>query len=358
MNKTILEASEIRYRRLFEAAQDGILILDADTGRINDVNPFLVDMLGYSKEEIFGKKLWEIGAFIDRDKSKAAFQELQTKEYVRYEDLPLKTKDGRFVDVEFVSNVYEVGHKKTIQCNIRDISERMRSKRTEENITQKVYHEIRNPLAILKEGSRWLLDRTDGGINTAQEKIITIINTTIERMIRMTVELLDISKLEEHKIELQIEAVDAKKLIREVIAFFELNVKEKGLEIRSKLPDEEINVYSDKDKIFQVFSNLIGNAIKFTEKGYIEVSVGEKKDHIEFSVLDTGRGISKNDLPRVFGKFEQFGQTLKGHDRGVGLGLVITKDIIELSKGKIWVESELGKGSKFIFTLPKAEKNQ
>ena len=119
-----LKISETRYRRLFEAAQDGILILDAETGQISDVNPFLVEMLGYSHEDFLGKKLWEIGAFKDIEASKAAFMELQSKGYVRYNDLPLETKDGRPMAVEFVSNVYLVNHHKVIQCNIRDTTER------------------------------------------------------------------------------------------------------------------------------------------------------------------------------------------------------------------------------------------
>ena len=119
-----LKISETRYRRLFETAQDGILILDAETGQISDVNPFLVEMLGYSHEEFLGKKLWEIGPFKDIEASKAAFLELQSKGYVRYNDLPLETKDGRPIAVEFVSNVYLVNHHKVIQCNIRDITER------------------------------------------------------------------------------------------------------------------------------------------------------------------------------------------------------------------------------------------
>ncbi len=119
-----LKNSELRYRRLFESAQDGILILDAGTGAISDVNPYLINMLGYSRKEFVQKKLWEVGAFKDIEASKRSFQELQTREYVRYENLPLRTKDGRQMQVEFVSNVYLVGDEKVIQCNIRDISAR------------------------------------------------------------------------------------------------------------------------------------------------------------------------------------------------------------------------------------------
>ncbi len=133
-----LKTSETRYRRLFETAQDGILILDAETGQISDVNPFLVEILGYSHEEFLGKKLWEIGPFKNIEASKATFGELQRKGYVRYEDLPLETKDGRPMAVEFVSNVYLVNHHKVIQCNIRDITER---KRLAEAL-QKIHNEL------------------------------------------------------------------------------------------------------------------------------------------------------------------------------------------------------------------------
>jgi PAS domain S-box-containing protein len=120
-------SSEVRYRRLFETAQDGILILNAETGEINDVNPFLLNMLGYSKQDLIGKKLWEIGFFNDITASLNAFQMLQDKGYVRYEDLPLKTRDGRPMEVEFVSNLYTVNGDKVMQCNIRDITDRKKA---------------------------------------------------------------------------------------------------------------------------------------------------------------------------------------------------------------------------------------
>ncbi len=122
---------EIRYRRLFELAQDGILILNAETGLIDDVNPFLTKLLGYTRKEFFQKKLWEVGAFRDVEASKETFEELQRTKYVRYDDLPLKAKDGRLISVEFVSNVYRAGSERVIQCNIRDNTAR---KRAEEQV--------------------------------------------------------------------------------------------------------------------------------------------------------------------------------------------------------------------------------
>ena len=126
-----LRASELSYRRLFEAAKDGILILDFDTGCITDVNPFLVDLLGFSHREIVGKTVGELSPFQDIESNQAMLERLQEYGYVRYEDLPLKTMDDRHIAVEFVSNVYQAGDQKVIQCNIRDITER---KRTQDEI--------------------------------------------------------------------------------------------------------------------------------------------------------------------------------------------------------------------------------
>jgi len=142
-----LIVSEIRYRRLFESAKDGILILDFETGMITDVNPFLVELLGYSHETFLGKTIWDIGFFKDIFANEENFLELKQRDYVRYEDLPLETFNKRKIDVEFISNVYQVDHKKVIQCNIRDITER---KQAEENTvnSQKLLQRIIDLLPI------------------------------------------------------------------------------------------------------------------------------------------------------------------------------------------------------------------
>jgi two-component system, chemotaxis family, CheB/CheR fusion protein len=121
---TALSISEIRYRRLFETAKDGILILNAETGMIIDVNPFLIALLGLSHEVLLGKKVWELGVFKDIVANQDKLKELQQKGYVRYEDLPLETSDGQQIEVEFVSSLYEENDQDVIQCNIRDISDR------------------------------------------------------------------------------------------------------------------------------------------------------------------------------------------------------------------------------------------
>jgi PAS domain S-box-containing protein len=151
-----LRMYEKRYRRLFEAAKDGILILSAETGLITDVNPFLVEMLGYSKKELLEKNIWDIGPFKNIKLSKRLFEELQKKEYVRYEDLPLETSGGKLVHVEFVSNVYLVDNEKVIQCNIRDITERRKYEKTltddilkKEALIREIQHRIKNSFSMI-----------------------------------------------------------------------------------------------------------------------------------------------------------------------------------------------------------------
>jgi len=137
-NESNIAESELRYRRLFETAQDGILILDFDSGRIKDANPFISNLLGYTREELIDKELWEIGAIIDKTLALKAFTTIQGEGYVRYENLPLRHKNGEIREVEFVSNAYHVSGNKVIQCNIRDITER--KKLEEENL--KFQHSI------------------------------------------------------------------------------------------------------------------------------------------------------------------------------------------------------------------------
>jgi two-component system, chemotaxis family, CheB/CheR fusion protein len=148
-----LRASEIRYRRLFESAKDGILILNAETGMVVDVNPFLVDLLGMSHDAFLGKKIWELGFFKDIVANQDKFTELRQKEYIRYDDKALEASDGRRIEVEFVSNVYLVNHHKVVQCNIRDMTERKRAaaavRRSEENY---------RALVRTAQDGFWLLD--------------------------------------------------------------------------------------------------------------------------------------------------------------------------------------------------------
>ena len=165
-----LKVSEVRYRRLFETAKDGILILDADTGRITDANPFLQDLLGYSHAELLGKMLWEIGPFRDIAASRDAFRKLQRKEYIRYDNLPLETKGHRQRHVEFVSNVYRENGTRVIQCNIRDITARHQAEEALANASKELEKRVEERTAELLTANRLMKKMLDEG-KRAEEKI-------------------------------------------------------------------------------------------------------------------------------------------------------------------------------------------
>ena len=177
----VLQDSEKRYRRLFESAKDGILILEFDTGKVVDVNPFLLQLLGYSYDALCGKLIWEIGAFKNTATSREAFKVLQDSEYIRYEDLPLETLDGRHIDVEFVSNVYLVDHAKVIQCNIRDITERNLA----EDALRKSEEKHRSIIETAMDG--FLLVNTEGRILEANETYSKMSGYTIKELLAMSI---------------------------------------------------------------------------------------------------------------------------------------------------------------------------
>jgi len=164
-----LKVSEIRYRRVFETAKDGILILDADTGRITDANPFLQELLGYSRAELLGKMLWEIGPFRDIKASRGAFRRLQKKEYIRYDNLPLETKGRERRYVEFVSNVYQENGTRVIQCNIRDITPRHNVEQILANTSKELERRVVERTAELMAANRLMKQMLDEGKRAEEE---------------------------------------------------------------------------------------------------------------------------------------------------------------------------------------------
>ena len=221
-----------------------------------------------------------------------------------------------------------------------------------------VSHELRTPLSITQEGVSLVLDRIAGEINEKQSSILVTAKTNIDRLARIINELLDISKIEAGKIELRRKLVDIVAIVKQVVLEFEPQAQEKNIELRTHYSAENIELYADSDKVVEIFTNLINNAIKFTENGYIEIQVKELDDVVGCLVADSGIGILEKDLPNVFGKFQQFGRVPGPGDKGTGLGLSIVKGLVELHHGNIWVESRFGEGTTFPFVLPKYSREQ
>ncbi|MFC2061626.1 response regulator [Elusimicrobiota bacterium] len=215
-----------------------------------------------------------------------------------------------------------------------------------------VSHELRTPLTPIRETVSQMLDGILGEINDKQEKYLSISIKNIDRLKRMIDNLLDVAKIEAGRIDIDRDLVDMTNIAKRVALSFSAQAKNKGLKIKTRVSQEKIDLLADEDKIIQVLNNLIGNSIKFTEKGHVEVSVKDKGNYIECSVYDTGRGIAKSNLDKVFDKFYQLGKVASG-EKGTGLGLSISQGIIGLHKGRISVDSIADEWTRFSFTLPK-----
>ncbi len=372
--KLALEVSELRYRRLFETAQDGILILDAETGRIIDVNPFLLDLLGYPFESIIGLQLWEIGLFQDIEANQVVFEKLQKEEYIRYENHPLRTQSGKQIQVEFVSNVYFVGPEKVIQCNIRDISERVKAfddcrdnvvtlelaGKTRDHVLAMLSHEFRTPLGAISYATDFLelgYNGTDvlttNGVPPPEpdQSALGLIRRNVGALSRMISELLDLTQIAKGRLEVKREAIDVHEVIRVALNNLKGPQKLNGVEIRVRLHASRSQIRADADKLEQVISNLIGNALKFTpSRGTVTVTTcNDADDNLVFEVSDTGIGISPDAVERIFAPFEQADPSIHPRFGGLGLGLSIAHTFTEAQGGTLKAESPgLDQGATFI----------
>jgi PAS domain S-box-containing protein len=327
--KEQLNNSEIKYRRLFETAQDGILILDADTGEIVDVNPFLVDMLGYSKEQFLNKAIWEIGLFKDIVANKANFIELQNREYLRYEDLPLETASGEIAQVEFVSNVYLVDLHKVIQCNIRNITDRkIGEKKINELLVEKelllkeVHHRIKNNMFTI---SSLLALQAENIENPVAKEALEDAQGRIQSMMVLYNRLFQSTNYRSIPIAEYISA-----LIDEIMANFP---NRNAIKIQTKLDDFELDA-GKLQPLGIIINELLTNIMKYAfagkSQGIITICASAKDKQVTISVEDDGIG-----LPVTV-----------DFDRSTGFGLMLIRQLTDQLKGSIRIER--GNGTKIL----------
>ncbi len=215
-----------------------------------------------------------------------------------------------------------------------------------------VSHDLRTPLTSMLSLSDLFLMERFGGLTEKQKWAIEIINRSGQHLLSLINDLLDLAKIEAGKVDLSMSKTRLGKVINDSINAMQFNAQEKNIEIKLDMPDAEPEITGDWIKLYQVMNNLIGNAIKFThERGRVIIGLkynGEAK----VSVSDTGQGIPKEDLPHIFDKFRQAKTKATRGEKGSGLGLAIVKNLVELHGGRVWVESEIGKGTTFYFTIP------
>jgi PAS domain S-box-containing protein len=367
-----LSISEARYRRLFETAQDGILILDGESGLITDVNPFLVSLLDYPREEFIGRTLWDIGPFRQIEASKAAFRELQDKGYVRYDNLPLEAKSGRLVNVEFVSNAYGVNGTSVIQCNIRDITARKHAGQVDERLRQSqkmeavgqlagsVAHDFNNLLGVILGYCELLEERV--GTDDSNRKMVEQIYNAATHAAVLTRQLLAFSRRQVlHPVVLDLNKLvtGAETLLRRLIG--------EDIEIVISLFPGLACVKVDPTQIEQILMNLAVNARDaMPDGGTITIDTtsvelddsyarphGEVKpgSYVVLALSDTGVGMDSDTQARIFEPFF----TTKQAGKGTGLGLSTVYGIVKQSGGYIYAHSEAGRGTTFKVYLPRAE---
>ena len=365
VSKAALLDSEIRYRRLFETAKDGILILDTESGRITDANPFMSELLGYSHDSFLGKELWEIGLFSDKVANEAAVRTLQGQGYIRYEHLPLETTRGLLVEVEVVANAYVQDHHNVIQCNIRDITERSRlEKQTQEQASAlakldvrkdeflaMLSHELRNPLAAITNALQLLsLQKHE---DPHQHQARTIIQRQMGQLTRLVDDLMEVSRITSGRIHLQKERAGLNGIVERAVETTRALMDQHRHEITVSLSPQPLWINADASRLEQVIVNLLTNAAKFTpEGGHISIAVQRQGNEVVLRVKDTGVGIAAELLPHIFELFTQAARSLDRSQGGLGIGLSLVQRLVEIHEGRVEVSSVLGEGTEFVVYLP------
>jgi PAS domain S-box-containing protein len=342
-----LAAAEARFFNIIGKNADSILIVDKN-GVVNFANPAAEELFGRLGKDFLGKPF---GFVLSHGKA--------TEIDIPSENEQTKTGEMQVVDIEwqntpaYLVTVRDITERKQAEQLKMEIERHIRLEKLKDDLINTVSHELRTPLSITKEAINLILEKVPGEINDQQTEILGIARNNIERLARIINGLLDSSKIEAGKVELKKEEVDLSNLVKMIALAFEAKAKDKGLDVRVNLPEKVILAYGNEDKLNQILTNLVDNALKFTPSGFIEISAQEKENALVCSVRDSGIGIAREDLPNIFDKFTQFGRKDGPGEKGTGLGLSIVKGLVELHQGKIQVESELGRGTTVTFSLPK-----
>ncbi len=354
----VIEEARACAENIVETIREPLIVLDADL-RVLSASRSFYQTFKVNPEETKGQFIYDLG---NRQ------WDIPKLRHLLEEILP---RSNTFDDYEIEHNFETIGPKimlfnarrlatmQMILITIEDITEHKKAQeeikeaaKTKSASTSKVSHELRTPLTAMKEGIALVLDGLAGDINEEQKELLGIAKKNVDRLTRLINDILDFQKLDSGRVKFNLEANDVNQIVNDVYKMMVLPAKNVNLDFLLELDQNLPKVKFDSDKITQVLTNLVNNAIKFTEKGNITIKTFKTEDAIQVSVSDTGCGISQEDLPKLFSSFEQLHS---GGDRktgGTGLGLAISKEIIELHGGRIWVESEPGRGSKFMFTLP------
>ncbi len=359
-----LDSGRARIEYLVEQAPDGIFVADLE-GRYTDVNRVGCRMLGFTRDQIVGKRIVDLipddlVPRLEQEKRQLLDGEEQVGEWL------LRKSDGTWLPVEVSAKILPDGR---WQGFVRDISgrkqreqelrhlqeEQQRAIQVRDSVLGIVAHDLRNPLGtILMQAA--VLRRPGAEPERRSKRPAETIERSGNRMNRIIQDLLDVTLMEEGRLAVEQNRVSAYQIISDAVEAHGPLATAASLELELDAERYLPEVWADRDRLLQIFDNLIGNALKFTEAGGI-VTVGAvaKPGEVLFWVADTGAGITPESLPHIF---DRFWQASRGQRRGVGLGLPIAKGIVEAHGGRIWVESTFGRGSTFFFTIPTVARAQ
>lgn len=363
-------------RDLMDSIPDVIYFKDRQ-GRLIMVNHAHAKGLGLKPEQVIGKtdfdifpkekaeKMWEDDSYVMStgkpivDKVERATRADGVDNYVSTTKIPRYDKDGNIIGlVGITRDITKRVQYEHLEQEKEKLEEKLEALKEVNSIKSEfvsvVSHELRTPLAVIKEAIKLIVDKIAGPITAKQEGLLFKACDNADRLNKIIEELLDISRIESGKFRLHYSLVNLNDLLREFSGFFRQSARKRNIKLTYKLPGSQVNIFLDAERISQVLNNLITNALKFTEdKGQISIGLDILESKIRVRVCDNGIGIAKQDLPKLFNKFTQVSKNKDAERKGVGLGLAIAKELIDRHGGEIWVESELGVGTTFYFTLPR-----
>ena len=354
--------SKAYIENLVENAADLIITTDLDDC-ILTWNRGAEVLFGYRKDEVIGKHLSILlppERFHELEEMRAKVQisgalrdiEIRSKRkdgvliYLSLSVSPIRDVEGKIVG--FLRVAKDITEKKRYERRLKEL-DKMKS-----DFVSNVSHELRTPLTSIKGSVDNMLDGLTGLLNEKQIRYLSRIKSNADRLSRLINDLLDLSRIEAGGIEVRPATLPLTALAEEVAEHLKPLAAEKLIRIEVPSPDPTVTVWADRDKVTQVLMNLIGNAVKFTpQDGKVTVAIEKNgNDYIQISVADTGPGILPEEANKIFSKFYQVANIDNQKPKGSGLGLAISKALVEMHGGKIWMESELGRGSTFYFTLP------
>jgi PAS domain S-box-containing protein len=347
-----LSISEERFRSLIEHASDVTTILNAD-GTIRYTSPSIQRVLGYAPETLVGQVFSTLLHPADKGKMKATLSSLmQEPGGTRAIESRWRAQEGSWRIIESIGqNLLADTTVAGLILNSRDVTERKEVERLKDDLVSTVSHELRTPLASLRGFAELMLTRKFPP--SQQQQFLTIIQKESIRLSNLISDFLDLQRIESGHQNYRLETVDLLSLLNEALVLFSSDNKNHTFQIHA--PSSLISVHADADRIYQVLANLLSNAVKFSPNGgTIRIEAQQQDEFVVVKVTDEGIGISAEIVPQLFHKFFRVDNAATRKIGGTGLGLALVKQIVEAHGGQVWVESTLGKGSTFSFSLPVA----